>query len=97
MLKRISDEEIMQEIIDDADCRAFVCFTASDKTSRLLGWARELINQTADAQLSADRKVIETVENPYPITRYFNVRRYIDEPAYNAFEACRQAILKEVE
>jgi len=46
----------------------------------------------ADQILSLVCKRIEGVENPYPITRYYDPR-YLDKPVHDAFEKARKSIL----
>lgn len=57
------------------------------------------VTNVADAQLSADSKVVETVENPY---KKLTARKANKTPGQMCelevgFEECRQAILKEGE
>ena len=53
----LTDKEL-QESVDTADCRAFVCFTSHKQTSELLGWAKLWADTLTQTQHTKDIKHI---------------------------------------
>jgi len=50
------------------------------------------VNGATDELIALVCKRIEGVENPYPITRYYDPR-YLDKPVHDAFEKARKSFL----
>ena len=97
MLKRIRDEEIEPTqfgLNKKGGWEMMRWWKYTDDRNR--EFILRLIRAKCNAQLSADRKefieIVKGVKNPHPS---FGSRSQDTVAKYNAFETCRQAILKE--
>ncbi|KKM72166.1 hypothetical protein LCGC14_1423170 [marine sediment metagenome] len=101
----LSPKEI-RDIVDGADCHAEVCFTTGKHTQELLGWAKNLINETAQAQVNKflndpDLAWIDRARgfprNPYPSVRYRYAKGDVeksDASRYASYENTKKVMLK---